>query len=386
MADQIAYKQGQKQHFIAARTFALGSTGMTVPKGADIGFDGTTVEFGGSTFSHPQFRGAVRAGWATLAENYDPNDRSAERPVAANIQVRHPTQGGNPMTGGNRALLAPTTVTENDEREVSNVSAHRQATQDRNRNHQHGQHIEARPGTSVELQDGVPVRKLKTAAGEKSKQQRTTITAETAGSRIREAESPAPIEAGRGMTEEEMLERMEPAQRDAYIAEKQALKSRYVDVDTDAERPVFSTIAKSKNTSSSEGITAKVTTGGGTETWDGGTGLGAVNKVSHTIVDGIKITNTNGPSNREQTSPRSEASHQPVMLKDGSADVRLKIARQLCPDFPDNYDFAANPRKKLARLQADYEDRADVIRAIFAAESDDFKATLMREFPQAFGG
>ena len=201
MADQIAYKQGQKQHFIAARTFALGSTGMTVPKGADIGFDGTTVEFGGSTFSHPQFRGAVRAGWATLAENYDPNDRSAERPVAANIQVRHPTQGGNPMTGGNRALLAPTTVTENDEREVSNVSAHRQATQDRNRNHQHGQHIEARPGTSVELQDGVPVRKLKTAAGEKSKQQRTTITAETAGSRIREAESPAPIEAGRGMTE-----------------------------------------------------------------------------------------------------------------------------------------------------------------------------------------
>jgi hypothetical protein len=157
-------------------------------------------------------------------------------------------------------------------------------------------------------------------------------------------------------------------------------------VDTDAERPVFSTITKSKTSSTTEGITAKVTTGGGTETWDGGTGLGAVNKVSHTIVDGIKITNTNGPTNREQPSPRSEAAHQPVMLKDGSADVRLKIARQLCPDFPDNYDFAANPRKKLARLQADYEDRSDVIRAIFAAESDEFKATLMREFPQAFGG
>src|SRR5579862_3046757 len=124
MADQIIYKQGDKQHFIAARTFALGSLGVTVPKGADIFFDGTTVEFGGTAFSHPQFRGAVRAGWATLAENFDPEDRSAERPIAANIQVRHPTQGGNPMTGGNRPLVSTPTVTESDEREVGNVAVH----------------------------------------------------------------------------------------------------------------------------------------------------------------------------------------------------------------------------------------------------------------------
>lgn len=388
MADQITFKAGEKRHFVAARTFALGSTGMTVPKGADLMFDGTTVEFGGSTFSHPQFRGAIRAGWATLAENYDPNDRSAERPIAANIQVRHPTQGGNPMTGGNRNASAMTpTVTENDEREVSNIAAHRQATADRNRNHQHGQHVEARPGTSVELQDGVPVRKLKTAAGEKAKQARTVITSETAGSRIREAEAPPPIDAGRGITEEEMLERMAPEQREAYLSEKAALKSRYVDVDTDAQRPVVATLNKSKETSSTEGITARVSTGGGTETWDGaGTGDGGSTKVSTTIQDGIKITNTNGPSNREQPSPRSEAAHKPVMLKDGSVEVRLMVARQLCPDFPNNYDFAANPRKKLARLQADYEDRPDVIKAVFAAESDDFKAVLIREFPQAFAG
>ena len=74
------------------------------------------------------------------------------------------------------------------------------------------------------------------------------------------------------------------------------------------------------------------------------------------------------------------------MIKDGTADARLKFAKQLCSDFPSNYDFATNPRKKLARLQADYEERPDVIRAIFAAESDDFKAVLLKEFPQAFSG
>lgn len=387
MADQMTYKQGDKRHFVAARTFALGSTGMTVPKGSDIMFDGTTVEFGGTTFNHPQFRGAVRAGWATPAENYDPLDRSAERPVAANIQVRHPTQGGNPMTGGTRNASAMTpTITENDEREVSNVAAHAQGVNNRNRDHRHGQHVEARPGTSVENQDGVPVRKLRTSnTGEKSKSQRTVLTAETAGSRIREAETPTPIEAGRGMTEEEMLDRMAPAQREAYLAEKSALKARYVDVDTDAQRPVVATIVRKEvGTHSTEGMVAKVTTGGGTETWDGAGTSETKAKVSSTIIDGIKVTNTNGPSNRESVSPRSEQAHKPVMLKDGSVDARLKIARRMCADFPDNYDFAANPRKKLARLQADYEDRPDVISAVFAAESDDFKAVLLREFPQAF--
>ena len=386
MPEQITYKHGTKQHFVAARTFSLGSTGMTVPKGSDIFFDGTTVEFGGSEFSHPQFRGAIRAGWATLAANYDPDSREAERPIAANIQVRHPTQGGNPMTGGTRTPMGNATVTENDEREVGNVAVHRQATQDRNRNHRHGEHIEARPGTSVELQDGVPVRTLKTSnTGEKSKTQRTVLTAESAGSRIREAESPAPIDPGRGTTEEEMLDRMEPGQREAYLNEKAALKSRYVDVDTSDQRSVVATIKKTNKTQSTEGITAKVTTGGGTETWDGaGMGAGGEAKKSTIVVDGITMQNTNGPSNREQPSARSEQAHAPVMLKDGSAEVRLKLARQFCKDFPDNYDFAANPRKKLARLQADYEDRPDVIKAIYMAEADDFKATLLREFPAAF--
>jgi hypothetical protein len=387
MADQIMFRPGEKRHFVAARTFSLGSTGMTVPKGADIMFDGTVVEFGGTTFNHPQFRGAIRAGWAVVAEHYDASDRSAERPVAANIQVRHPTNGGNPMTGGNRAAVSTPTVTENDEREVGNVRVHAEATQDRNRGHVHGQHIEANPGSSVQMQDGVPVRKLKTSnTGEKSKGQRTVLTAETAGSRIREAESPQPIDAGRGVTEEEMLERMAPDQREAYLAEKSALKARYVDVDTDAQRPVVATIKSTqKGTQSTEGMVAKVTTGGGTETWDGA-GTGGKDKVTTTTIDGIKVTNTNGPSNREQPHPRSAEAQKPVMLKDGTADMRLKVAKQICPDFPTNYDFGTAPRKKLARLQADYEDRPDVIRAVFAAESDDFKAVLLREFPTAFQG
>jgi hypothetical protein len=385
MADQITYRQGEKQHFIAGRTFSLGSSGLTVPKGSDIFFDGSQVEFGGQMFSHPQFRGAIKAGWATLAENFDPNDQEAERPVAANIQVRHPTQGGNPMTGGTRPLLgaSATTVTETDEREVGNIRVHADATKDHNADHHHGQRVAPRPGTSVELQDGVPVRKLRTSnTGEKAKSKRTVISSETAGSRIREAESPQPIDAGQGITEEEYLSRLQPEQQEEYLAKKATLRSQYVD---EPQRTVVAQIRTSKPSQTSDGITSTLTTGGGTETWDGaGAGSGAPAKISTTIVDGIKMTNTNGPSNRDQPSPRSAEAHKPVMLKDGSVEVRRTIAKQLCPDFPNLYDFAQSPRKKIARLQADFEDRPDVIRAVFAAESDDFKSMLMQEFPQAF--
>jgi hypothetical protein len=96
--------------------------------------------------------------------------------------------------------------------------------------------------------------------------------------------------------------------------------------------------------------------------------------------DGVKFTTTNGPKRRDQPHPRSAEAQQPVMLRDGTAEVRRQVAQQLCPDFPANYDFAASPKKKLARLQADYEDRPDVLKAVFAAETDAFKALLVQEF------
>lgn len=67
-----------------------------------------------------------------------------------------------------------------------------------------------------------------------------------------------------------------------------------------------------------------------------------------------------------------------------NTNVSRLVAKSICPDFPDNYDFAATERKKIARLQADFEDRPDVIRAVFAAETDAMKARLIAEFPEVF--
>jgi hypothetical protein len=68
-----------------------------------------------------------------------------------------------------------------------------------------------------------------------------------------------------------------------------------------------------------------------------------------------------------------------------AADAARKIAKSICPDFPESYDFAAPARKKIARLQADFEDRPDVIRAVAAADTDlELRNRLFVEFPGAF--
>ena len=377
---QITFRAGHRQHFIAARTFTLGKTGMSVPKGSDVFYDGTTAEFGGSEFPASELRGAIRAGWLVPMAQYDEDNFEAERPRAANIQVRK-ADGGNPLE--RPSMSAMPAATESDEREVGNTRSHAKAVTSRNQGHRPGSPISAQAGGSAEMQDGIPVRSLRTAAGERAKRERTVLTAESVGSAIRAAENTRPIDPGQGITQEEMLERMSPADREEYLAKVGSRKAQYVDTDA----PVVGRVISREPSRREAGMTATVSTGkGSTDIFDAtGTDPGKP-KVESFEQDGIKFTTTNGSSRKEQPSPRSAEAQKPVMLKDTSADVRRMVARQLCPDFPENYKFDLPARKKLARLQADYEGNHAVIRAVFAAEDDSFKALLMAEFPQAFSG
>jgi hypothetical protein len=388
MPDPIRFRAGQKQSFIAARSFALGNTGSTVPKGAEVLFDGSKAEVDGSEYSLPQLRGAIKAGWLVLADDYDENDMTAEIPVRANVQVRHAAQGGNPMQP-NRAPAHAMQTTENDEREVGTGSISQRAAMVRQQNegYRRGQQVNvARAGETVrsqrgfetvEPQDGVEVegRTLKTVSGEKAKQTRTVMTSDTAGRALQEA-SNVKIEPKPGVTEEEYLERLDPEAQELYLAEKAALRAQYVD---DPEPPRVVRKVKTARTETREGITAAVTTGGGIETAD--PSYGGKAKESVIVQDGITFRTTNGPERDLQPPPNRR---EPVNIE-GSLDVRRQIASAMCPDFPGNYDFNQTDRKKLARLAADYDDRPDVIRAVFAAEGDGFKEKLIEEFPQAFG-
>lgn len=405
--EQIRFKLGERMPFISTRSFALGNTGITVPSGADLLFDGSTVEYAGAEYPFPQLRGAIRAGWAVPADQYEEGNPEYGRKVRANIQVRHPTQGGNPMAPNSSQQTQRMSIatTESDERVVGNTATHANQTRTANNGYQRGKPINVvQAGETVrgqhgfevvEDQDGVevPGRSLKTAAGEKAKQSRTVLTSETAATAVRKA-SDVQIEPGKGITEEEMLERMPEEERELYLAEKESLKSRYVNEPPLARQRVAT--VKTAKQGQAEGMSFTTQVGGGVEIADP-SGLGGKATESTITEDGITFRNTNGPSQRAQgVQPARrpvQAASQPAPTPRAAApavqlpeEVRRRIAKAVCPDFPDNYDFNAPAKKKLARLQADYEDRADVLQAVYASESEDFKAVVANEFPQAFGG
>jgi hypothetical protein len=152
-------------------------------------------------------------------------------------------------------------------------------------------------------------------------------------------------------------------------------------------------VAQGQRVQQTEGIQTTLTTGGGTEIFDA-SGSGGRAQESVVEAEGMTFRNTNGPKkafgNMQMVQPQTGAQQgapeegQSKIEKDGTADARRSIARAICKDFPTEYEFSDHWKRRLAMIRLNFEDRLDVIRAIFAAESDDFKRVILEEFPEAF--
>ncbi len=391
MNPQIQFQAGNFRRYVAARNFALGNSGQTLSAGSEVEFDGTNYMYSGSAPAPlPQLRGAIKAGWLVLAENYDPEDLSASIPQPAGVRMRSAT-GGNPMDPQPRHSVV---TTDAEEREVGNVAAHAQQTRTANTNYgRPGQRSSAAASNVMaSAQDGREVRKLSNPAFAPP----VDLEKTTATEAIRQIDRATKIQPGVGLTREQLVAQLPEEEREAYLAEMEARRMSHIAEDhpqamaerernrqalarqgrlDDAVSPkVVGRVASTQNTSK-EGFNITNHVGGGVETVDlSGLDSASENKVTTTVQDGITFTNTNiGPA-------------KPVAPKPSvPMDNRRRIAKSICPDFPDNYGFDDPVRKKIARLQADYDDRPDVIRAVAAADTDEeLRDRLVEEFPEAF--
>jgi len=371
MSNQIRFKLGRYETYTATRGFDLGAhAGLKIGVGDEVAFDGTVMQFAGMEVSQPQLRGAIRMGWLVPAASYNPNARQAA--PAANIQMR-PADGGDPMNP-NPARTASTTVAA-EEQEVMDVGAHAAQTKERNAtNYRRTPSADSTQGQRsntpvIEEQDGVEVRSIKTPA-----RQDTNLGKKTVGQAIAEAKATSKIQPGAGMSQEQMLSAMTDEDREEYLSEIESRKGQYV---TEQDSQVVRQVGAPKPIEST-GIKVATSVGGGTEIADPSSGERAPQNVVR-VEEGIKFTETSPV--KKPVQPQQ----QPVAPADEGSS--RKIAKSICEDFPDNYVFTDPTRKKIARLQADYDDRPDIIRAVAAADTDpEVRNRLLEEFPQAFSG
>jgi len=369
---EIKFVFGSPVKFVARRSFTLGTTGMQLVEGMELEFDGTNATINGQSMPCVGLRGAARTGWIVPFEEYA-SGLPPVQPQSAGIQVRHPTIHGNPNQPPTKMGID---TVEEDERIVGTRSGHVQKVGETAAARRGGSFINSQGmPVEVEAQDGIPVRTIKTSAV-----QNIEVTDNTLSAAMRQTK--VTIDPGQGRSEAEMLAAMPAEQRDEYLAKKAALRSQYVEPTVvDAQEPVVVGTVKKAAPVSREGIALTPSVGGGTAITDLG-GTGGVAPTQVVSSEGITFQQTNGPKrDAAQAVQPAPASALPT----GAAmDHKVMVAKMVCPDFPPAYDFNAPPRKRLARLSLDFEDQPQVIRAAFAAESDDMKAAIKRDFPEVF--
>lgn len=334
---QIRFVSGTFENFVATRTFSLGGTNYKFTIGDEVQFDGAMAKVYNDTIALPQLKGAIRVGWFVPKETYVEDNPEYGRPVSANMHVQSPVRSGNSISSTDKSRPY---IIEGDERVVATVS-------------NHAAHVRRRNTEEEE------VRRFKSP-----KHKPIEITPSNAGMLIREA-SRVTIDPGKGITEEELLARMTEDEQETYLEKKAIARSKYVQ---DAP-PV-----KKARKVESEGVSLTTTVGGGGVTTVDLSSSNAKAEVTVTEVGGIKFTNTN--CSKKEREIKNET------LEDIGA--RRVVARTICPDFPDSYDFGQPAKKRIARLVADFENRPDILRAAYAAETDAVKQQLVTEFPEAF--
>lgn len=379
MSQEIVFRTGHPIQFVATKSFQLGETGMKLHRGDQLGFDGSQMTLQGHPpRPMPQLRGAMKYGWIVPLESFDENDMSALIPVSAGVQVRA-ADGGNPMDNQKRQAITTTSVSA-EEREVQNVAAHAARTAARNNSTTRtGSENRSLPAGSVQIeaQEGIPVRSLRTPARQDTDLSKTSVY--EAVSRANAVK----IEPGQGRTREDLVAAMDPETRAVYEAELEARKASKGFYNEEEQGGRVVRQVGSPGVQEREGMRLTGSVGGGTAIAEVG-GSGGQPVVSETVVEGIKMTNTNGPGSIRPIQAQVPAPA-PAQAA-GDPDQARMIARSICPDFPDNYVFTDPTRKKIARLQADYDNRPDVIRAVAAADtSPEVRQRLIQEFPEAFG-
>jgi hypothetical protein len=146
-----------------------------------------------------------------------------------------------------------------------------------------------------------------------------------------------------------------------------------------------------------EGVTITSNVGDVGQVVDGdpeeATVIGAVRKTK-VSTEGIQVDDTSQSALKatgqfeKAVGPYQGSEPAPIQVEPPSAiindtPVRTRIARYIKPDFPDDWDFSGKMKDRMKRLKTLGTDPL-TLEAIYAAEGDNFRRALEKEFPNQF--
>lgn len=332
MSDQnmISWKRNQFLKFYAKMKIRVGGASpIDINKGDEFEYDGTIVKYAGMELNQPQMRGAISAGWASLNVTGEEvvNPVNVPRSVAVAKTVNTDlsrVQRRDPDLMNSDSL---------DERTILNV-----------KDRHEGNSVKAlRPNTDLaSSQEGKTIGRIKT-----STRLAMDVSTQQAGNVINHLEN-----GNWGRPE--------------Y---NQKVTKEGVEISSNLK-----SMSSQINTEESEGQV-----------------IGQVRNSNKESEEGIKFNN-------KQDSVVSDLMQQIEMLKNqvaamannkpdpipANVDPRIRVARTIDKNFPLDWDFSGKLADRMERAKNHGISDA-FLEALFAAEGDQMRKLLKREYPEKFG-
>lgn len=332
MNESITWKRNQFLKFYAKMKIRVGGQSpMDINKGDEFEYDGTIVKYAGMELNQPQMRGAVQAGWASL--------NVAEEEVVSPVAVpRNIAVAKTVNTDLSRVQRRPSSTMENDdldERTVLNVA-------DRH----DGNNVKAVRAASVKDtsdQDGQVIGRVKTS---------TKLSLDVSSQNT--AKIVDNLENGAHGRPEYLQKTVKEG-----VQITSNLKQMNSNINPEESTGEVIGQVRNSNKKTEEGIDLSPRS---KESDQIATLMAEINK--------LKAQIESGPKKKQSV---------PVV-----SDARIRVARTIDPDFPLDWDFSGKLADRLERAKS-HGISDSFLEALFAAEGDQMRKLLKREYPEKFG-
>ncbi len=326
------WQRGKYIRFFAKMKIRVGGANpVDVQTGDEFEYDGSILKYSGMEVSSPQLRGAIDNGWATEDESEITN---------LEIEAVRPTRNIAKSQTVNRDLNRVQRISN---REVNTSSLDEDEV--------------------LKVSDRSDSKTPKVLRQENNRKNRLTVNSDN-------SDTQEAVSIGRVRTSAKAV--FNDVSRSDSVKKVQELENM-----SNVRAELYNrTVEKEGVTITSNlGRVASVSEADDNE----GTTVGAVRKATKASSEGISIQDTSGIRNTS-TKKASTQQKAPVIK-----DPRIRVARTIDPGFPVDWVFTGKLTDRLAAVKA-HGATPSFLEALFAAEGDQMRKMLMKEYPEQFGG
>ena len=350
----VAWKRGEFHTFYALMKIRIGGANENaLQQGDEFEYDGSILKYAGAEFPAASLRGAFRSGWVSdqpLDDNgaYVP-PKQATRNVAKSQSVNRDLsnvqrQGARQMSADN--LDEDTVLNVSDRSAVRQANGRGHLTADNNRRQAsaRGMRIET---DEVEAQEAVEIGRIRTSTHLKA----NVLDSRSAG----------------------IKDRLENLSGSGFIRDRNA--------------PIEERQSTGK-VIHREGVTIKTSVGNinrsvRAEADDEGVDVG---RVRHTdrrqgSSEGVSVRDTSNIRGQKAAPAAAPKATYKVNTK---LNPKVRIARSIDPDFPEDWSFEGRLNDRLSAVKA-HGATPEFLEALYAAEGDQMRKLLEKTYPKQFG-